>query len=89
MRKAIVRVEPISPELEINSGDFEVIGEYEIELDDEVTEVQIADVALDVFHSNITIKVLEYFNITVIYSGVIKEPNPEHESYTFDHLGSI
>jgi hypothetical protein len=89
MLSAIVKVEPTCQESKLNANDLEVAGEYEVELKIEVTEAQIADVALDVFHANVTVKVLDDFSFTVLFDGQEMKPNPEHESYAFQHLGSM
>jgi hypothetical protein len=37
----------------------------------------------------VTVKVLDDFSFTVLFDGQEMKPNPEHESYAFQHLGSM
>lgn len=89
MRVAIVIAEPTCPITDLNANDVDVAGEYDVVLDDDVTEAQIADVALDVFYSNIPVKMLEDFTLTVVFNDQEMTPNPEHESSDFQHRGSM
>lgn len=87
MRKAIVRAKAVTNKL--HSCDIDVAGDYEVSLNEEVVDEQIADVALDVFHDSVPIKVLDDFEFTVLFNGEVKEPAPEHESYSYKHLGCM
>jgi hypothetical protein len=77
--------EPSSPE------DADVAGEYEIEVHEDMEEADAAACALDVFHSNVSVDVLDDFEFEVRpESGDrIIEPNPDRESYELAKMGHL
>lgn len=89
MSMATVRVQQVDPNAVMHDDDLDVAGEYDVSLSEDVGPGQAADVALDVFHSNVAIKTLDDFVITVLFEGKEVEGDPEHESYSYSHLGSM
>lgn len=54
------------PNTQLHEEDHQLYTQYHIELNDSVSETQLADVALDVFHENVAVKVLDDFQISVL-----------------------
>ena len=89
MRVVTINIEPLVPIDKLDPEDAELSKAYMVSLDDSVTQEQIADAALDVFHDNIAINELENFELTVLFNGETLEPDPEHDSYSLSGSGKI
>lgn len=90
MKNSIVTVHAIPLAGNLDPEDLSVPGEYKIKIQAEVPHEMIADVALDVFHSNIPVDNLDDFEFVVKDAeGNEMETNPEHDSYSGAHLGEI
>lgn len=89
MRIAILKVTPKVQSTALNANDVDVEGEYQITLNESVEGTKIVDVALDVFHSNIPVKVIDDFSYTVFFEDNVITPNPEHDAFSLSHLGAM
>jgi hypothetical protein len=73
----------------LSEEDQEIAGEHTVSLCDELFEWQIADAALDVFHSAVAIGELDNFEFEVWHKGKQLETNDDHESYALSEMGSM
>jgi len=64
--KIKVRLQTDKPTSELHIYDKDVAGEYQIEIPDDTPREEISEVALDLFHGTVPIKVLDDFWIEVI-----------------------
>lgn len=72
----------------LHKDDLEIGSIYRVVLDDTVTE-NIADTALDIFHSNVPIKQLDDFDFLVKDEmGNILDENAEYDCYS-EKSGSV
>ena len=83
MPVAIVKVDQSDFVVDLHPNDAEITGEYPVTLAGDVTPEQVADVALDVFHSEVPVKVLEDFTFTVLFNGVEVEGALGHDSGSY------
>lgn len=75
-----IRVTSVIPDKQIHQMDEDVAGNYTIEISDKITEDKFADAALDAFHLEIPIKVLDDFSIEVVDGDRVLAPSDDHES---------
>lgn len=68
--------------------DAEVPGRYEIGVPDRFKDARAANCALDVFHSNVAVKVLDDFCFTVKYNGQVLKPG-SRKSYADASAGTF
>lgn len=74
----------------LHADDVESVpGRVDIKIDASVDRNLWADVALDVFHSSIPVKVLDDFEFSVVLDGRELEPVDNHETYSMDGRGVI
>ena len=87
MTTVMIHVTPNTKD-SLHKDDLEIGSVYRVILDDEVTE-NIADTALDVFHSNVPIKQLDDFDFVVKDEmGNTLDENTEYDSYS-ENSGSV
>jgi hypothetical protein len=76
---------------EINESDIDLPLEVEIEINSSVKLVDFASCALDVFHSNFAVKILEDFNFIVKFNNeeIYESDDSSRENYDFANDGEI
>lgn len=86
-----VIIERNVPADEIHECDLDLPLEVEIEIKDSVDTVNFASCALDVFHANFAVKVLENFNFIVKFNDEIihESDDQDRENYDFEKDGEI
>lgn len=90
MNKMVTVVLTPVPNTQLHEEDHQLYTQYHIELDDSVSETQLADVALDVFHENVAVKVLDDFQISVLDKNqTALEPSDEYENGSGRAKGQI
>lgn len=77
-----VRLEALVDEDELDEEDQELSSSYEYEIDDEVPESQLANHALDTFHTEEVVNVLDDFYIAAYYNGELLEEDADVEPYS-------
>lgn len=74
---------------ELDIEDRELPDIIHILLNGKFYEDDIADAALDVFHTKIPISCLDDFEITVLHEGIELETNPNHRPYSLSGIGDV
>lgn len=70
--------------------DAGVAGEYILEIDDDINPKQLANAALDVFHSTVPVKMLDDFDFMVLdVNGNELELDDECEDYSLSDSGEV
>lgn len=64
-------------------------NEYHVYVSEEVPEHQVADAALDIFHSSIAVNILDDFEFQVLKEGVVLETSEDHQVYSLEDKGYI
>ena len=82
----VVKVKLIANAESLHEDDKEVAGDYPIGLQGSIDEKSIADAALDVFHENVPIKVLDDFDFEVWQQ---LETDPLHEGGSLSWAGKL
>lgn len=84
----VVCVETDKDEDHLHEDDrHDIPGKYAILIDPSAPSDKWADIALDVFHNEVAISVLEDFSISVTYNSKEIYGNPDHKNYSCLHLG--
>lgn len=86
----IIQVRPTVALESLHQDDQQLPGQYNIELHPSVDSRVAANAALDVFHSNVPVKVLEHFDIRAqSESGVLIELADGCEDCSYADLGKV
>jgi len=73
----------------LTKEDQNVAGDHYISLDEGVPESQIADAALDVFHSHVPVSQPDNFEYQVFLNGNRLYASNNHDSYSLSESGSM
>jgi hypothetical protein len=75
-----IKVTSVIPDEQLHELDKNVAGSYSVKVSEAVPEDKLADAALDIFHLDIPIKVLDDFSIEVFHGENVLLPSDEHEN---------
>lgn len=87
--KLLVKTIACTPEEDLHPDDKDFEPYVTVQIEDDVPVEDWADCALDVYHDNITIKVLDDFEFKVYKGNDELTPNDSHDSYSLKHKGHL
>lgn len=88
-RIVTVKVIPLIPDSRLHPDDRGLPAEIDVELNSQANPTEAADVALDVFHGSVAVKVLDNFSFDVFLDGEQIHGGDSHEGYSLEEGGRI
>jgi hypothetical protein len=88
-RSLLILASPNTALEDLDEEDDHVPGVYQVSVDPDVPEEDLADTALDIFHDNIAVEVLDDFDFCVVdpETNELLSQNDDYESYSGTHNG--
>lgn len=89
MRILEIHAKPVVPENQLDEDDAAIPGIYKVEVNPSLDDPKAASAALDAFHSQFGVEVLDDFTFTVMDEEIELDEDPDHEAYSDCDYGDV